>query len=496
VKEDAMTAKMLSRRAVLRGIGGAAIGLPFLEIMSGTRSARAQATAASPSRYVVMFGGHSLGSDNDPLDNDFAPNTVGPGYDLKSALLPLGTYGVRDDVSVISDLIIPWAGSGDVPPGGRYNAFHCSTASPLFSGMRSLTGDAVCNGPSSDQIVAEAIAGNTTFKSLVFRAQAANYFPVVPPAGRDIMSYQKDPSGGAPIPVPATVSPKAAFDALFSNFSTPGLTPAQAKQMNYALRSRLSVLDLVRQDTEQLVGKLGASDRLRLQRHLDEIRDLERRVSAIPPVIAGSCQKPTDPGADPPVGGDGSDPNMTQRIQFDANSGYSDEQTRARVFIDLITMAFACDLSRVAALMLTQFQCFMNTYRFTGLLKDVHLLVHTQGTLPLSAGVIAWHVDHFARLVSKLKSTPDGSGTLLDSTALVYVCEGGHGTDPTGSSNSSHSSENMCALIAGRVGGLKPGKHVVASGMHPASVLVSAMNAVGVPGGLGEVQADIPALFT
>jgi len=75
--------------------------------------------------------------------------------------------------------------------------------------------------------------------------------------------------------------------------------------------------------------------------------------------------------------------------------------------------------------------------------------------------------------------------------------EGGHGLDTaTAKQNSSHSTENMAALIAGRAGGLKPGKHAVAAGKQPANVLVSAMGAVGVGGGtLGEVSGNIPELF-
>jgi hypothetical protein len=108
---------------------------------------------------------------------------------------------------------------------------------------------------------------------------------------------------------------------------------------------------------------------------------------------------------------------------------------------------------------------------------------------------VAWHIKHFARLVSLLKSTPDVTGTLLDSAALVFLCEGGIGLDPsTGAAASVHSSDNMACLVAGRGGGLVPGQHIVAKGKHPANVLITAMNAVGVPGGLGEVSGAIAGL--
>jgi hypothetical protein len=79
---------------------------------------------------------------------------------------------------------------------------------------------------------------------------------------------------------------------------------------------------------------------------------------------------------------------------------------------------------------------------------------------------------------------------------MVLVLEGGHGWDPEGPKpRSAHSTENMVAYIAGRAGGLKPGQHVAAKGKHPANVVASALNAVGVPGDLGEVKGNIPELF-
>jgi hypothetical protein len=109
---------------------------------------------------------------------------------------------------------------------------------------------------------------------------------------------------------------------------------------------------------------------------------------------------------------------------------------------------------------------------------------------------IAWHVKHFAYLVGKFRDTIEGAGRLIDNSVLLLLHEGGHGLDTSsGKTNSAHSTENMACLIAGRAGGLKPGQHVVAAGKYPAHVVITAMNAVGVPGGLGEVSGAIPELF-
>ena len=86
----------LSRRAVLKGLGGVTLALPLLDVMLDGSPALAGTSAAM--RYAVMFCGQSMGADFDPLHNDFVPDKVGRDYDLKSALAPLSGFGDRPDV--------------------------------------------------------------------------------------------------------------------------------------------------------------------------------------------------------------------------------------------------------------------------------------------------------------------------------------------------------------------------------------------------------------
>jgi hypothetical protein len=146
-------------------------------------------------------------------------------------------------------------------------------------------------------------------------------------------------------------------------------------------------------------------------------------------------------------------------------------------------------------------QSHLNMYALTGQASDLHEIGHhgvpgPNVTVEVSKA-IAWHMKHFAYLIGKLKGTAEGTGNVLDNTVAVMLHEGGHGFDPaSGKQWSSHSTENMACLIAGSAGGLKPGKHVVATGKHPANVLVSAMNAAGVAStSLGEVTGNVPELF-
>lgn len=487
----------LSRRTLLRGAGGAVVGLPLLECMLGGRRATAQ--TAAPKRYLVVFDGQSLGGDDDPLLSAFVPDAVGPGYDLKTALAPLGAAGVQSWVSVVSGMRIPTAhdNGGTPPAGGRTDDFHVSSASPLLSGMRSTSSSATVNGPTSDQVMAAAIGSTNTFKSLVYRVQAAWYLSVSAPYGRDLISYKTDGTGKV-VPVPAEVSPRQAFTQLFGNFVPPGVDPATAAAMDFQLRTRRSVLDLVHQRTARLIPQLGRADQQRLQRHFDEIRDLELRVAATPPPQTSTCLKPADPGPDPALGGnqgvDGSG-----NTSYDQNLGYSDEEDRARTFIGLIHMAMVCDLTRVASLQLTMFQSHMNMYGLTSQGCDLHEVGHFgagRDTTTQMAKGQAWHVKHFASLVSKFASTPEPDGTMMDTTAMVFLLEGGHGFDPgSGKTWSSHSTENMACLVAGKVGGLRAGQHLQAPGLHPAQVLLTAMRAAGYTGNaLGEVSGEIPGL--
>lgn len=479
----------LSRRHLLQGLGSAGVALPLLEAMV---PGKAFAQTALPKRYIVFFDGQSLGADDDPVHSQFVPNTVGRDYDLKTGLAPLGA--LKSEVSVVSGLSIPTANGGAVPSGGRRDDFHVSSLSPLLSGVRSPASTASA-GVTSDQVVAGFIGGPPT--SLVYRVQADWYLSVSAPYGRDMISYRRN-STGQLVAIPPQVSPRQAFSSLFGSFTPPGVDPAAARKAELDLRSRRSVLDLVHKDADRLKPQLSRQDQLRLERHLDEIRALEARIAAVPPPQTSTCVVPADPGADPqagaPQGTDGAGNNT-----YSTSNGYSGEEQRARAFCDLVHMALACDLSRAVSLQMTMFQSHLNMFPLTGQATDLHELGHggvPGGTSAMALGH-AWHVKHFAYLIQKLRDTPEGNGNMLDNTVLVFLLEGGHGNDPGGArALSSHSTENMAVLVAGRAGGLKPGQHIVASGKHPAQVLVSAMKAVGYTGNsLGEVTGEVPELF-
>jgi uncharacterized protein DUF1552 len=484
----------LGRRHVLRGVGGIAVGLPFLEIFL-PRNASA---GAAPLRYVVCFAGSSLGMDS---TEHVTPATEGTLSGLLTrGLQPLGDLGVADMASFVSGMTIPWGPDGNIPPGGRGIGFHSSTPCPMLSGVRSANGgDESITGPTSDWIVSEVIGGPTyaTRPVLTYRIQPAYYRGTNGTGGtRGMMSARMN--GGNLEDVPPTFSPQIAFQDLFSGFIPPD--PAEAEAAKRELARRKSIIDLVADDTELLIKKLGAADRIRMERHLDELRALELKLEAIDLPDSAACTILPDPGADPPIG------NAVENgdtAGYASNGAWSDEETRAEVMFDLVHMAFTCDLSRTAAVMFTYAQCFLNMNPLFGYPSDLHELSHySVGGGDAGANAVAdgvgWHVKHWARLMSKLRDTTDVDGnTILDNTALVMLFEGGMGYDPEQDGQGSpHSSENMGVLVGGGAGGLHQtgGKHIMAPGGHPAQVINTVMGALGVQQELGEVTGSIDGL--
>jgi len=485
----------LSRRSLLRGTAGFAMALPALEIMSGT----ARAGAGIPNRYFVGFAGTSTsfpGFDYDLLK----PDAMGTGYDIKRCLQPLADLGVRDEVSVVTDLEIPWGDEGSIPAGGRHIGWHAHSTAPLISGVRSIDGsNEAANGATSEVIAADGLGGDETLhRYLNYRVQAAYYRGSNGDGGnRGRITYRDE--GGTIVPVDPIGSPRLAYESLFTGFVPPD--PADAAAALAALRRRRSAVDLVLEDAQSLMTRLGTADQARMERHLDELRDLERRLDEVSTPTEGACELLPDPGEDPAIGGAVENGDTDG---YASGGAYSDEQTRAQVMTDLVAMAFTCDLTRSASMMYTMAQCFLNANPLFGAASDIHELGHygvgggETGLNAVSDGV-GWHVDHWARLVQKLRDTPELDGSsVLDHTAMVLLFEGGWGYDPeSGDALSVHSSENMAVLIAGRAGGLNAGggQHVSRPGGHPTQVVNTALRAVGLDHEMGEVSGIIDELI-
>jgi hypothetical protein len=502
----------LSRRTLLRGMGGVALGLPVLECMLNSNGTAYAQTGAPPLRYAIVFAGQSIGGDGWERDkyirageritetgHFIVPPEIGAGYGMTTPLEPL--LDLRDDFSIVSGLAIPFdrnsAEASAVPPGGAFRDFHGGGSSPLLCGMRSSDSSYRCSNITSDQVIAGLHAGQTTLGSLVLRAQPSWYLSGSSYAGRNYISYGE---GGERIE--SQTNPQIAFRSLFTGFMP---EDAEARAVHdFNLRARRSVLDLISSKRDGLLGRVGAADRVRLEEHFDQIRSLEQRIAAMPPGAGGQCRVPADPGEDWPIGGDNAGAGSDS---IGTNTGYSNEDARARIMVDLIHMAFVCDLTRAATLQITVFQSHMNVFQISSDLgmpirADLHECGHNgdvdnKGQLAVST-CLKWHITHYAALLQKLKSTTEGAGTLLDNSVVIFMPEAGHGTQLNDATSQfqTHSVEDMVLLVGGRAGGLAPGRHIATGGAHPGQCLIGCMQAAGYSGDtLGEVSGNLPELF-
>ena len=495
-----MTKKIrLHRRTLLKGAAGTAVALPLLECMLDDKPASA---ATNCKRYFVSQGGFSLNKSQNgaPTTQHFVPNSYGAGYDVKAAMAPLMSYNdangnpVRDVVTPVSGLDIPHAQSlQSQPPASRYigDSFHFHVG-PMFAGVKQIHElNAEVTGESSDIVLRNALSPTTQFPHLTTRVQASFYNLGESSFHRDTMSFED--VNGTIVAVEPRHSPKQLYDALFTNF-TPD-DPVDAQNKAKELLRRKSVLDVVDRHMDGMRSKLGAWDKLRIERHLEQVRELELLLEGTqPPAVGnGHCMLLPDPGPDPAVGAD-----FQQPFSWNANDGWSEEDSRARVMTRLIHMAFVCDLTRIVAHMYTMFQSFMNIHQLIGASFNQHAMNHN-GNQGMLDDVIAWHIDHFAELVAMLRDTPEAGGSVLDNCAMVFVPEGGYRDALTPVPGGwSHNTENMCVLVAGGASGLKQGEHIAApqGRNHPVNVLISLMQAAGYQGNtLGEVSGEISELF-
>jgi Protein of unknown function (DUF1552) len=504
----------MNRRTVLRGMGGAVVALPTLECMLNSHGEALAQGGALPRRYAIVFAGQALGGDawehdrymvggvrKQGVGHFIAPTTTGTDYTLTTPLKPL--EALKSDFNVITGMSIPFSATSAepaaVPVGGAFRDFHGGGCSPLISGMRSTSASFRAEGITSDQVIANLAEnkGMTPTPSLVLRAQPSWYLAGSSFSGRQYLSYSAAGKG-----IESQTNPQTAYNALFSNF-TPKGGDAIAVQ-DFEKRTEQSVLSLIRDRREALLARVSAPDRIRLQEHFDRIRDLENRINAISIDSTASCNKPADPGSNWPVGSDNAGSGSAE---IGTNTGYSDETKRAEAMADLIAMAFICDLTRVATLQITVFQSHMNVFPIstamgTPIRADLHEVGHNgdemnRGQLPVSL-MLQWHIKTYARLVDTLKKSKEGAQSLLDSSAIVFMNEAGHGRqlNDAMSVNQTHSVENMQLLVAGRAGGMKPGRHIAAPGKHPAQALLGAMKGAGFKGDtLGEVPGPLPDLF-
>jgi len=427
---------------------------------------KAWAADTAPCRYVATFAGVE--------QLDCEPSGTGPGYTMPDGFADLEE--VRDHISIVSGLAIAGTGAdGITPPGGKTNPHHGNIMKPLLTGYRSTNDDhGLPHSASADQIVADVHGTDTHYRSLEYRAQPEGYRYGDTGTGSR-MSYEADGTPRTP-----QASPQLAYESLFSGFDPSNSTPDLSAQA--ALARKLSVLDLVKERGDALMSRVSQYDQIRLERHFDEIRDLETRLANLPTGGGAGCGAPPDPGADP---------SATSYPTNDGHStGYSDEELRGRIFVDLIHMALVCDLTRVASLMVNYEQSGMSLEPIWGSPWEMHAITHEDSVVDRNEiwnAVTSWQSSFFGRLVAKLADTPEPSGgNMLENTVVVHMNSGGR----TG-----HGANNLCFAVAGRPSALRMGEHIRPAGGHPAQLFQTLLYSLGIDTDFGEVSGLLPDLM-
>jgi hypothetical protein len=406
-----ITRKALPRRTFLRGLGTAAIGLPFLDAMSPAMAA----TAKSPVRMAFFY------VPNGMIMDSWNPTYEGKFQELPRTLKPLESF--KDDMLQIGNLT---HNTGRALLDGAGDHGRCSGS--YLTGIqvkKSLV--EIKNGISVDQIVANEIGKQTRFPSLELgmedARQAGDCDSGDSCAYTNNLAWRSDTQ-----PLPPMLDPRALFERMFG--SGQPMTPEErARQSKY----RRSILDYVTDDTHKLETTLGPTDRRKLDEYLSSIREVERQIER-----TEKDNKQIDPHMDKPYG-----------VPADFAEHF-------RMMSNMVAIAFQADQTRIVTFLMTR-EGSSRPYRELGIPDGHHPLTHhrNQAELMEKVRVInSYHVQQFASIVEKLKATKEGDGTLLDNSMLVY---GAGLSDPN-----AHLHEDLPTIIVGKGGNyFKTGRRVV-----------------------------------
>ena len=438
-----ITQKHLSRRTVLRGLG-ATVALPLLEAMVPAR-ALAQ-TSSSKVRLIAIEMVHgSAGATAIGLQkNLWSPAATGRQFDLSpTSLTPLEPW--REHVTIVSNTDVRNAEAFETPEiGGDH--FRSSAVFLTQSHPRQTKGSNVFVGTSMDQYYAQRFGQETAIPSMQLCIEAVDQ------AGGCSYGYScvytDTISWASPTqPLPMIRDPRFAFDQLFGV----GATPEERKARRQEDRS---ILDSITSAAGRLRNTLGAADRARLNAYLDEVREVERRIQLVEARNNSGVERDL-PGA--PAG---------------VPDSFSEH---TRLMFDLQALAFAGDTTRIFSFKLGR-DASSRAYPESGTKSAFHPASHhgeREDRILDFAKINTYHVGTIPYLLERLRATPDGAGTLLDSTLVIYG-------SPMGNSNV-HNHKRCPLFLAGHMGGrLKGGAHLkAADGTPMANVFLTLMHKLG-----------------
>ena len=398
-----ITKEAIARRTVLRGIG-VSLALPLLDSMVPALSAF-EKTAAAPARRLGF-----IYVPNGVNQNNWTPGGEDAGRSVSPTLAPLEPF--RNQVVVLSGLSSLSA-----------NNSHPGANSAWLTGCsaKKTEGADIYLGKSLDQIAADELSKETQFRSLQFAADEG-----VSVCDGYSCAYQNTLCWRTPTtPLPMQNNPRVAFERLFGDGSNDEARRAFRREQG-------SILDSIAQEAVRLVQRVGAGDRARVNDYLDGIRELEQRLQKM------EQQRGIALPAEMPLG-------IPEAFE-----------EHVKLMFDVQVLAYQADLTRVITFMFCR-ENSQQTYDHIGVPDPHHALSHHGNKsefLEKLAKIDKYHVELLAYYLEKLASTPDGDGSLLDHSLILY----GSGL----SNGNSHSSRNLPTLVVGGAAGqLKGDRHIV-----------------------------------
>ncbi|HLH45074.1 MAG TPA: DUF1552 domain-containing protein [Bryobacteraceae bacterium] len=383
--------KRLSRRAALRGMG-VSLGLPLLDSMFPALTPLAKAEARPRLRFGVSY------FPNGAIMQQFTPKTYGEGFEFPPILKPLEPF--RDHLAIVTNLTRSHPGSqvGD----------HAVSCAGFLTGVwpkRTEAEDVLAN-TTIDQIVAQQIGQETPLPSLEMATEDfTGYVGGCSPGFS--CAYMNTISWSTPkTPLPMETNPRAVFERLFGEPGGSG--PRRAR-----LEKQRSILDSISEDARDLERGLGARDRARLNDYLDNVREIERRIQRSESRGATEFHAP-----DAPIGAPDS---------FEEHVG---------LMFDMAAAAFEADVTRVFTFMMSR-ELSQRTYPQIGVGEQHHSVSHHLNKPDKMAQMVkinTYYLQMYGRFLDKLRAAPDGDGSVLDHSLLVYGAgmadSNGHATDP------------------------------------------------------------------
>lgn len=411
-----VTQKHVPRRTFLKGMG-TAVALPMLDAMAPALAAIGGEAVKGPVRLAFVYVPNGI------IMKDWTPRGTGKGFEFSRILKPLEEF--REDLFVISGLADH---NGNALGDGAGD--HARAGASFLSGVhcKKTAGSDIHAGVSADQVAAQKLGSQTRFPSIELGCEDSR--TVGNCDSGYSCAYTNSISWRTPTtPMPPEVNPRAAFERLFGTADVSLDPKTRARRARY----RKSILDLVSEDTRNLVKTLGPGDRRKIDEYLSAVREIEQRIQT-----AEKNNRDVTPGIEKPSG-----------IPFVF-------QDYVKLMYDLMQVAFQADLTRVSTLVVGR-EGSNRVYPEIGIPDPHHPLTHHRNNpdwIEKVTQINCLHVELLAYFLKKLKSTRDGDGTLLDHSLIVY----GSGL----SDGNRHLHEDLPILLAGRGdGSLKPGQHIV-----------------------------------